>query len=169
MMRNKVSFFLVLAIIVSFSSIAFAYDAGNPTTTAPWYGVCNGNYVNIRRSASISSDSLAQINNNQSIEIVGVQNKRWYKVRYDENGNIGYIYSQYLTVATATYGRVLHFSGLDMKSSKGSTVNVTHVPYGNYMPYRELASYNNYVWADCVFGQTSGWVNSYNNSDFNYM
>jgi len=74
-MRNTVSFFLILAIIVSFSTIAFAYAAGNPTTTAPWYGVCNGNGVNIRRNDSTSSDILGQIDSCHSIEFYEPANK----------------------------------------------------------------------------------------------
>ncbi len=167
-MKKIISFILSCAIILSVSVSAYTFEAGNATTTSPWYGVCTGNGVRIRRSASTDSDVLGQIDCDKPIEIVGVPNSNWYKVRYDRSGSIGYIYSQYLTVRATYYGMVLLIYGIDMKDGKGSANTVAHIPYGEYMPYQELSLHGASYWADCVCGRTSGWVNTNNSYNFKY-
>lgn len=167
--RKIICLVLSLILVTAITVPAFAYDAGTATATTPWYGICTGDGVRIRQSASTSSNILGQIDSNKPIEIVGVPNSSWYKVRYDESGSTGYIYSQYLSVAQTTYGRVIRAVGVDMKTSKGGSSIVTHVPFGNYMPYKALSSYGNSTWTDCVFGMTGGWVNTGNSYDFKYM
>lgn len=167
--RKIICLILSLIFVTAITVPAFAYDAGNATATTPWYGICTGDGVRIRRNASTSSDILGQINSNKPIEIVGVPNSSWYEVRYDESGSTGYIYSQYLSVAQTTYGRVISRMGVDMKESRGASSVITNVPLGNYMPYKALSTYGNSTWADCVFGRTGGWVNTGNSYDFKYM
>lgn len=167
-MKKVCSFLLALVMILSFSTVAFAFDAGTATLSTPWYGICLGDGVRIRASASTSSDILGQIDNRKPIEVVGVPNSSWYKVRYDESGNTGYIYSSYISIYKANYGRVIRIHGVDLKAGKGSTTNVTHAPYGTCMPYRELSPIDRNNWADCVFGRTAGWVDTANNYDFKY-
>lgn len=167
-MKKIISFILCCAVILSLSVAAYAFDAGTATTTSPWYGQCTGNGVRIRQSASTDSNILGQIDSGKPIEIVGVPNSNWYKVRYDLNGSIGYISSQYLTVLKTTYGMVLLISGIDMKAGKGSSTTVAHISYGVYMPYKELSYYNNKDWANCVCGRTSGWLNANDSYNFKY-
>lgn len=167
-MKKVCSFLLALVMILSFSTVAFAFDAGTATLSTPWYGICLGDGVRIRASASTSSDVLGQIDNLKPIEVVGVPNSNWYKVRYDESGNTGYIYSQYISIYAANYGKVIRIHGVDLKAGKGSTTDVTHVPYGTYMPYIDLVKHKGSFWADCVFGRTAGWVDTANNYDFKY-
>lgn len=155
-------------IILSFSTAAFAYEAGSATLSSPWYGICLGDGVRIRASASTSSDVLGQIDRDKPIEVVGVPNSSWYKVRYNESGSIGYVYSSYISISKADYGRVIYIYGVDLTTSKGSTTYVSHAPYGTYMPYRELSAVNGNNWADCVFGRTAGWVDTDNNYNFKY-
>lgn len=166
--RKIICFALCLVLVMAISVHAFAYNAGTATTTTPWYGICTGDGVRIRESTSTSSTILGQIDSNKPIEIVGVPSSSWYKVRYDESGNTGYIYSQYLTVTQTTYGSVLAISGVDMKTTKGGSTTVTHVPFGKYMPYRELSSYGSCTWVDCVFGMTKGWVNAGDSESYNF-
>ena len=167
-MKKTISFILSLVMILSFSTVAFAYHTNSPSSTTPCYGISLGDGVRIRQTASIDAIILGQIDRNKPIEIIGVPNASWYKVRYTESGETGYISSDFLSLTHKDYGYVLSITGIDMKASKGSSTTVTHVPYGRYMPYRELSVYGSYVWADCVCGRTKGWVNTYNSYDFKY-
>ena len=167
--KKLLAILLVLSLAMCIFPIsAFAYSAGYASSTSPWYGVCNGDGVNIRQSASTSSTVLGQINDTQPIEIIGVPNSYWYMVRYNQSGSVGYVYSQYLTVESSNYGRVLHITGVDLKGSKGGSTTVAHAAYNTYMPYIELSSHRSSSWANCVFGRTAGWVDTGNNYDFNY-
>lgn len=169
MKKKLLSMLLVLVMVVCvFPASAFAYNAGSASSTSPWYGECSGSGVRIRQSASTSSNILGQIDKYQPIEIIGVPNTSWYKVRYNENGDIGYIYSQYLAVRKTTYGRVLGITGVDMEKGINGEY-ITHVAYNNYMPYYSLYYYNDNPWAYCVFGMTTGYVDTVSNACFNFQ
>jgi len=89
---------------------------GNSTTTtvsaASSQGTVNDNNVNLRKSASTSSDSLGKLSKNKKVTILATSGE-WYKVSVD--GKTGYIHSDYVTKVTST-------SRAKTNTSKGSQI-----------------------------------------------
>lgn len=160
---------LLLVLLLCLDPVsAYAYYAGNATENTPWYGSCSGSSVNIRTSPEILSNNYTgeALNNNQAIEIVGVPNNSWYKVRYTYNGDTGYVSAQYLTVLSANYGIVIAASGCQLKSVANGGYTILTASLGSRMPYSDSKTISQQIWLKCAYAKWSGWVNTYGNYDF---
>ncbi len=171
MKQLRITFALLLAFILCLGPVsAFAYNAGNASENTPWYGVSLGSSVNIRTSPDSSSSNNIivgeALNNGQAIEIVGVPNNSWYKVRYTYNGDTGYVYGQYLYVSSAEYGIVIAASGCQLKSVANGGYTILTAPLGSRMPYNSSKKISQQTWLRCAYAKWSGWVNTYYNYDF---
>lgn len=170
MKHVRISISLLLALLFCLSSMsAYAfYAGGNATESTPWYGSSTGSSVNIRTSPEILSNNYTgeALNINQAIEIVGVPNNSWYKVRYNFNGDTGYVYAQYLTVLSANYGIVIAASGCQLRTVANGGSIVLTAPLGSRMPYSGSKTVSQQIWLNCAFAKWSGWVNTGGNYDF---
>lgn len=171
-MKRIVSLILVIVVFSVFLSVgAYAYTAATPGASSPWYGVCSGNGVRIRSSMDTSSTGniVGQIDSNNPVEVIGVPSNSWYQVRYDTNGNVGYISSSYITIKSSKYGSVLNISGCDLKDSYSSTSTTVYTaPWGKAMPYNRTVNSSNDLWFECVCGKTTGWVETCQGYAFKY-
>lgn len=171
MKQLRISIIFLQALLLCLGPVsAYAYNAGNATENTPWYGVSSGSSVNIRTSPDSSSSSNIivgeALNNGQAIEIVGVPNNLWYKVRYTYNGDTAYVSAQYLTVLSANYGIVIAASGCQLKSVANGGYTVLTASLGSRMPYSDSKTISQQIWLKCAYAKWSGWVNTYCNYDF---
>lgn len=172
--RRIISFVLVVLIIAcAFPATASAYSSPAPSIDQPWYGICIGDGVNIRRSASTSSDILGSLGLNKPIEVIGETgsaDNRWYKVKYTtSDSDVGYVFAQYINPTNSTYGNVTATSGCPIKENCSKTSSTkTTIQFGIAMPYNEIREVNKLEWAHCVCGRTAGYVDTDYSRSFRY-
>ena len=78
-------------------------ETPGPATPAPATAAAfvKGSDVNLRKSASSSSASLARLRDRTALTVSGLSGA-WYAVRVDATGQTGYIHSDYVTLSSDT-------------------------------------------------------------------
>lgn len=176
MKKRIISLILVLVLVICALPVsAFAFSSNYASEKSPSYGICTGNGVRIRSSATTSTTGniIRQIDKNQAVEIIGTVSTEWYKVRYDRSGSVGYVSSSYLVPTSYQYGYVIQLPSVDMKNIYDTKSNdaytICSIPYGTYMPYNNQWYVNSDYSFHCLCGMTAGWIKTEGGYSFKYM
>ena len=93
------------------------------------YNKTGAGYVNsttglyVRESATTSSRAIASLSNDEKIMIIERLSNGWYKIQYDGNGNMGYVYGSYVRQYDLEYYCQVNTGGLSLnqRSGRGTT------------------------------------------------
>lgn len=126
----------------------------------------NGGKLNVRTSASTTSNIKAQVKDNSYLTIYST-NGNFYYVEY-KNGYFGYVHKSYVDIVSSNIKKV---------STSGGNLNVRYGPGMNYVAFDSVVN-NDYViilsdkgvFSNILFeGNKTGYVNdSYLSSDYKY-
>ncbi len=118
------------------SSISSSTSINSTNTTTTKYGiVSNLNYgytLNFRVAPNTSSYIIGSLSNGTTVNILGETNG-WYHVEY--NGNIGYVYGEFITFANSL-----------SNNSSNSSSTTTNVSVQELLSYAEQFEGYPYVW-----------------------
>ena len=114
--------------------------------------------LNIRQSATTASKSLGTLDPGAYIEVIG-ESGDFYKVRFTNNGAIGYCHKDYIRLVSQESGEVATQSGpLNLRSrSTTSSTTLAKLDKGTELPILEVL---NNGWIKVVNGKTVGYVSS---------
>lgn len=123
--KRSTSFFLMLVFLVS-SVNGIKVDAADY-----WMGACAGRVVldsgtlNIRQTASTSSQKVGYLKNGDYIMIVGTYSD-FYKVMYDTRGYYGYVAKEFVQIQNTSYflTPLIDSGTLNMRKGPGSAYGI---------------------------------------------
>ena len=129
-----------------------------PSTPSSEKGVTSAN-VNFRKSASTSSNIIATIPKNTTIEIVSKSNSKWYKVKY--KGNTGYVSKDYVKLNgsnsnTSSSNKGVTSANLNLRKSASTSSNIiTTIPKNTTV---EIVSKLSSGWYKVKYRSYTGYV-----------
>ena len=114
--------------------------------------------LNIRQSATTASKSLGTLDPGAYIEVIG-ESGDFYKVRFTNNGAIGYCHKEYIRLVSQESGEVATQSGpLNLRSRSTTTSTIlAKLDKGTELPVLEVLDNG---WIKVVSGKTIGYVSS---------
>lgn len=120
---------LTIAIISLFGVVSplsvQAATISDASESKPLVGIVDATSLNVRESASTSSKKVASLFKYDPVMVVG-ESGDFYKIMYNTNGDIGYVYKTYLYVAESDYYLQANTSGgnLNMRSCGGTSCSI---------------------------------------------
>ncbi len=127
------------------------------------YNKPGAGYVNsptglyVRESATTSSRAIASLSNDEKIMIIERLSNGWYKIQYDGNGNMGYVYGSYVRQYDLEYYCQVNTGGLslNLRSGRGTSYpTIASIPNRRYLP--ELLVM--YDWDYVLYGNKDGYI-----------
>ena len=125
-MKKILSFILPLVVVLGILTMPLNVQAATATSKAGVVSVTSG-WLNVRRSASTSSDVVATLNKGSYITLISVSGD-WWRVEYGK-GQYGYCHKNYIDTVAGTPATVAINSG---------TLNVRSGPDTSYVKIGSL-------------------------------
>ncbi len=122
-MKKKISIILTIVLLFSVIILPSSVSAATETEKVGKVTLSSG-WLNVRREATASSESVAKLQNGSYITILS-KTGAWWKVKYSEN-EYGYSSATYVKEVTSTEKYVNIISGtLNVRSGAGSNYKAT--------------------------------------------